>query len=91
MNNKFGIKSFIAYDLSLIKQQVDANIKLMIYLTNKHPSIDYLFGHNEVQGNEELDMLSLRNREVLYGEPDPGVSFMKEIISGIKELYIMAR
>ncbi len=68
----------------LTPAQVVANIKLIKYLKQKYPDIEYLLGHLEYFDMEKTALWLEKNRRYRTYKADPGPKFMREVRDGLK-------
>ncbi|QSZ43033.1 hypothetical protein GJV85_00685 [Sulfurimonas aquatica] len=69
----------------LTPAQVNANIKLVKYLTQKYPSIRKLIGHHEYRNLEDTPLWLEKDAGYRTEKVDPGERFMSEVRAGINE------
>ena len=72
----------------LTDDQINANIKLVHYLVNKYPTIEYLIGHleyRELEGHPLWKEIDSTYRTKKY---DPGERFMKAVREGCSDLHL---
>ena len=72
--------------LPLTNMQVEANIKLVKYLKNKFPTIDYLIGHYEYTNFEGHELWLEVDDNYRTEKVDPGEKFMNTVRKGVKDL-----
>jgi beta-N-acetylhexosaminidase len=70
----------------LTDAQVDANIKLVKYLKEKYPSIEYLIGHHEYQRMKSSPLWLELNPFYITQKADPGDKFMRSVRDEVKDL-----
>ena len=70
----------------LTPAQVQANIRLVAYLKQKYPSIEYLIGHHEYREMEKTALWLEKDAGYRTQKADPGESFMQEVREGVKNL-----
>lgn len=63
----------------LTKKQLKSNIKLVQYLKNKYPKIDYLIGHYEYTSFEDHPLWLEIDDGYRTEKTDPGIEFMDQI------------
>ena len=63
----------------LTKKQIKSNIKLVQYLKNKYPKIDYLIGHYEYTSFEDHPLWLEIDDGYRTEKTDPGIEFMDQI------------
>lgn len=66
-------------DKLLTKKQLRSNIKLVEYLKNKYPAIDYVIGHFEYPNFEGHELWLEKDDGYRTEKTDPGVEFINEI------------
>jgi beta-N-acetylhexosaminidase len=70
----------------LTDAQIEANIKLVKYLKEKYPDIEYLIGHYQYRQFEGTNNWLEKNKKYRTEKSDPGRRFMKRVLDGVKEL-----
>jgi len=70
----------------LTDAQVEANVKVIQYLKQKYPDIEYLLGHFEYFDMEKTSLWLEHNRRYRTYKADPGPKFMREVRSRVKSL-----
>jgi len=86
-HSSIGIENVGGNDtLPLTNMQVEANIKLVKYLKNKFPTIDYLIGHYEYTNFEEHELWLEVDDNYRTEKVDPGEKFMNSVRKGVKDL-----
>ena len=70
----------------LTQAQVIANAKLIKYLKQKYPKIEYLLGHLEYFDMEKTSLWLEHNRKYRTYKADPGPKFMREVRERVKFL-----
>jgi beta-N-acetylhexosaminidase len=70
----------------LTPKQVEANIKLVRYLKQKYPEIEYMMGHYEYKKMQNTPLWLELDKGYRTFKVDPGEKFMKSVRSGVKEL-----
>jgi len=77
-----GIENIAADSSGLTKEQVEANAKLITFLANKYPTVEYMIGHHEYNDTSLPHykyFRSLNPRYKPYGKIDPGDAFMTKL------------
>jgi N-acetylmuramoyl-L-alanine amidase len=74
-------------DTPLTKQQIDANIWLVKYLTKKY-DIDYLIGHYEYTNFEGTNLWLEKDAGYRTEKTDPGEDFLNAVKEGTKVLNL---
>lgn len=74
-------------DKPLTKNQIDANIWLVKYLTGKY-DIEYLIGHYEYTNFEGTDLWLEKDAGYRTKKTDPGEDFLKAVKEGTKILHL---
>jgi len=72
----------------LTPAQVNANIKLVKYLKQKHPSITYLIGHYEYQKMQKNPLWLEKDSSYRTTKADPGKKFMQKVREGVSKLQL---
>ncbi|MEA3228621.1 MAG: glycoside hydrolase family 3 N-terminal domain-containing protein [Campylobacterota bacterium] len=72
----------------LTEAQVIANVKLIQYLKQKYPDIEYLLGHFEYFDMEKTPLWLELNKRYRTYKDDPGPKFMKSVREKIKDLNL---
>jgi beta-N-acetylhexosaminidase len=72
----------------LTPAQIEANIKLVKYLRQKYPSIEYLIGHLEYRKMENSPLWLERDAGYRTQKADPGQKFMQAVRQGVKRLNL---
>ena len=86
-HSSIGIENVGGNDtLPLTDMQVEANIKLVKYLKNKFPTIDYLIGHYEYTNFEGHELWLEVDDNYRTEKVDPGEKFMNSVRKGVKDL-----
>ena len=70
---------------TLTKKQLKSNIKLIKYLKNKYPNIDYLIGHYEYTFFENHELWLEKDDSYRTEKTDPGKQFLADIRSSLKK------
>jgi N-acetylmuramoyl-L-alanine amidase len=77
-----GIENIAADSTGLTTAQIESNAKLIGFLANKYPTIEYMIGHHEYN-NKDLPhykyFRSLNPAYKPYGKIDPGDPFMTKL------------
>lgn len=71
---------------NLTDAQVEANVRLVRYLAEKYPSIDYLIGHSEYRAFEGHPLWLEQDEDYRTDKPDPGRRFMREVRLAVADL-----
>jgi N-acetylmuramoyl-L-alanine amidase len=71
----------------LTSAQLEANAKLVRYLSAKHP-ITHLIGHHEYRKMESHDYWLERDPKYRNNKPDPGPAFMTKLRKKVKSLEL---
>ncbi len=66
-------------DKTLTKKQLKSNIKLINYLKNKYPKIEYIIGHFEYTNFEEHELWLEKDDNYRTEKTDPGIDFINTI------------
>ncbi len=66
-------------DKLLTKKQLKSNIKLINYLKNKYPDIEYVIGHFEYTNFEDHELWLEKDDGYRTEQTDPGVDFINTI------------
>ena len=66
-------------DKKLTKNQLKSNIKLISYLKNKYPNIDYVIGHYEYTNFENHELWLEKDEAYRTEKTDPGIDFINAI------------
>ena len=85
-----GIENVARNATTLTIKQLESNIRLIYWLTTRHPSIGYLIGHHEYMQKEKPHFVLYKAKNKAYTpliKIDPGWSFMQGIRKGLKETY----
>ena len=89
-HSSIGIENVGGNDtLPLTDMQVEANIKLVKYLKNKFPTIDYLIGHYEYTNFEGHELWLEVDDNYRTEKVDPGEKFMNSVRKGVKDLNFL--
>ncbi|CAA6818346.1 MAG: Beta-hexosaminidase (EC [uncultured Sulfurovum sp.] len=72
----------------LTKAQLEANIKLVRYLKNKHKSITHLIGHHEYREMEGSDLWLEMDKGYRTEKSDPGDQFMANVRKKVMDLNL---
>ncbi|WP_373036525.1 glycoside hydrolase family 3 N-terminal domain-containing protein [Sulfurimonas sp.] len=70
----------------LTPAQLDANIRLVKYLKEKYPNIEYLIGHHEYQEMQNSPLWLEKDANYRTKKADPGEKFMNKIRGNVKDL-----
>lgn len=70
---------------TLTEKQLKSNIKLIKYLKNKYPNIDYLIGHYEYTFFENHELWLEKDDSYRTEKTDPGKQFLADIRSSLKK------
>ena len=70
----------------LTPAQVEANIKLVKYLKQKYPNIEYLLGHHEYREMEKSPLWLEKDKGYRTEKADPGEKFMRKVRDGVNNL-----
>jgi beta-N-acetylhexosaminidase len=73
----------------LTKEQLSSNIKLIKYLKQKYPEIEYLLGHYEYKKMQTTDLWLEKDNSYRTYKVDPGKKFMHDVRSKVKELNLL--
>ncbi len=82
-----GIENVGSDDYPLTKAQLIANEQLVRYLNKKY-KIEYLIGHYEYLKFKNSPLWKETDPNYITGKSDPGVDFMQEIRSNVKDLKL---
>jgi len=74
----------------LTPAQREANKRLVRYLKEKYPTIEYLIGHHEYRQMEHTPLWLERDKGYRTVKHDPGEKFMREIREAVKDLGLKA-
>jgi len=72
----------------LTPAQRASNKKLIRYLKNKYPSIEYLIGHHEYKQMERTSLWLEKDKGYRTNKSDPGEKFMAEMREATKDLKL---
>lgn len=72
--------------LPLTAAQLEANVELIRYLKGKYPDIEYLIGHQEYNSFRGHELWKETDPGYRTEKRDPGVQFMEDIRSQVKNL-----
>ena len=75
----------------LTPAQLQANIALVRYLTNKYPTIKYLIGHYEYRTFENTPLWLEADAGYRTKKVDPGERFMQEVRQNVADLNLKSR
>jgi N-acetyl-anhydromuramyl-L-alanine amidase AmpD len=85
-----GIENVAAKSDQLTKEQIKENAKLVAFLLDRHPQIEYLMGHHEYMHIRYPHYVYYKAHDPSY-EPlikvDPGFSFMKQLRDMLRKDY----
>jgi beta-N-acetylhexosaminidase len=70
----------------LTPEQVEANIKLVRYLKQKYPDIEYLLGHYEYLKMQKSPLWLEKDADYRTAKVDPGVKFMADVREKTQDL-----
>lgn len=70
----------------LTPAQRASNIKLIKYLKEKYPTIEYLIGHHEYKQMERTPLWLEKDKGYRTVKSDPGARFMRDMRDGVKGL-----
>ena len=82
-----GIENVARRNAGLTPAQVRANIRLVLYLRRRLPSLRYLLGHHEYNDPDRAHYRFVRCRDQSYRQwpkTDPGPAFMRAVRAGLK-------
>lgn len=71
---------------TLTERQLEANIALITYLTDKYDTIDYLIGHSDYRCFENTPLWLERDKDYRTEKEDPGEAFMHQLNKALPEL-----
>ncbi|MEO1254225.1 MAG: peptidoglycan recognition family protein [Bacteroidota bacterium] len=77
-----GIENVARNSEEITNEQLQSNAKLIHYLTDKHPTLQYLIGHDEYTNSTypHWDLyLELDSSYLPHDKPDPGMKFMADL------------
>ena len=72
----------------LTKAQLEANIKLVKYLKQKYPKIEYLLGHHEYQNMQKSSLWLEKDANYRTQKADPGEKFMSRVRVAVEKLHL---
>jgi N-acetylmuramoyl-L-alanine amidase len=72
----------------LTDAQLQANIKLVRYLSKKYKTINYLIGHLEYRDFEGHPLWLERDSAYRTGKTDPGMAFMSGVRAAVADLHL---
>ena len=72
----------------LTPAQLQANIELVRYLTNKYPTIKYLIGHYEYRKFENTPLWLEADKGYRTKKADPGKHFMHAVRNNVADLHL---
>jgi len=70
----------------LTQEQVLANVKLVRYLKQKYPNIEYLLGHHEYLKMQDSPLWLEKDKNYRTAKVDPGAAFMASVREQIENL-----
>lgn len=73
---------------NLTDAQIEANIRLVRYLAEKYPTIEYLIGHYEYRLFEGHPLWLERDDSYRTEKTDPGERFMRRVRAGVAGLHL---
>jgi len=73
---------------NMTKKQIEANIKLVKYLANKYPTIEYLIGHYEYTNFESTRFWMEKDPTYRTVKTDPGKAFMTKVREATESLHL---
>ena len=85
-----GIENVAAETVNLTETQIYKNAEIVAMLLQKHPSIEYLFGHHEYMVRNYPHFSLRLAKDESYVPPikiDPGFSFMEKLRRHLKSQY----
>lgn len=82
-----GIENIGSKKNPLTPEQVQANIELVRYLSDKY-EIEYLIGHSEYGKFRNSKLWKETNPDYFTYKDDPGDDFMKKVRAGVKDLNL---
>jgi N-acetylmuramoyl-L-alanine amidase len=86
----FGIENIALNKKKLTPAQLDANAELVFYLARKHPTVEYLIGHDEYAKTNLPHFVLYKAVDTNYrmiAKPDPGKVFMTDLRALLKKRY----
>lgn len=86
----YGIENIAENKLRLTRAQLEANAELVDYLVKRHPTIEYLIGHDEYAITNLPHFVLYKALDTNYRmirKPDPGKKFMKDLRALLKKKY----
>lgn len=86
-----GIENVGGGRKKLTSDQLKSNAKLIAYLTDKYPGIEYVIGHYEYRLFEGTDFFLEQDPTYRTVKRDPGKKFMKSLREKIRFLYDEAK
>jgi beta-N-acetylhexosaminidase len=72
----------------LTPEQLKANIALVRYLKEQHPSIDYLIGHHEYRDMENTEFWLELDKGYRTVKSDPGEAFVAKVYNAVRDLNL---
>lgn len=85
-----GIENIAKDETELTLAQLESNVELVHFLSDKYPSIQYLIGHDEYNDPELPHfklLLTMDTTYQPYDKPDPGPEFMKNLREQLSNQY----
>lgn len=73
---------------NLTRAQIEANIRLVRYLVEKYPGIEYLIGHHEYRRFEGHPLWLELDDSYRTQKQDPGDRFMQAVRRGVADLHL---
>lgn len=73
---------------NLTDAQIEANIKLIKYLKDKFPTIEYLMGHYQYEHMQQTDLWLEKDRNYRTIKYDPGQMFLHSVRKGVRSLEL---
>jgi N-acetyl-anhydromuramyl-L-alanine amidase AmpD len=89
-HTSFGIENIALDKKHLTKAQLEADTELVEYLVKRHPSVEYLIGHDEYALTNRPHFVLYKAMDTNYRmipKPDPGKPFMKDLRANLKKKY----
>lgn len=83
-----GIENVGGKDKPLTAAQVEANVRLIRLLKERHPAIRYLIGHHEYAGYRGTALWKEKDAGYLTSKVDPGEGFMNAVRSKLEDLKL---
>lgn len=85
-----GIENIARDAADLTQQQLESNARLIHFLKNQHPELEYVIGHDEYNRRDlpHFQLFKSLNPDYQpYDKPDPGPVFMSELRQLLKTEY----